>query len=298
MKLKDILKSSLVASVAVAGAISLAACRADSDGSANGGPNGDGTGAVVNTPENEGGFPNDGGANGGTVPGGSVTEGSDVSADGTINDPGTPVAGGDSGHSFICTETAQSRFGATTVIAANGLLGGPLSDLLNMLGADSVTQLTNSVADKDLTIDSYLVTGSSFTLTASLLLNSIDSLDQFVFLPQQQPAGKYAVFALSFPAGTLNLDLLKSIKVTTYTGTVAAPVAQEAVTFDQVQIGLLGDLLGNLVGDTYAYVGVKTLKPYRFASVSLSTLLISADVGTAMKAHEFCTDGTLVANPA
>jgi len=276
MKLKEILKNSVIASVVVAGAISLAACRADSNGGISSGPNGDGTGNVDN---GDGSFPNDGGTTSGTIPGGSVTE------------DGTEIAGGDTGFSFICTETAQKSFGATTAVGANGLLGGPLTSLLNLLGATSLTDLTNNVKDADLAIDGDITTGSTFTLTASLLLNAIDSLDQTIFLPQIQPAGSYAVFGVQFPAGTLDLSLLKSVTVTTFLG----DTEQETNGFDQVTLDLLGQ---NVVGDVFTFIGLKATKPYDHATISLETLLLSVDVGDSMKVHELCTGGSLVQNPA
>jgi hypothetical protein len=276
MKLKEILKTSLIASLVVAGSISLAACRADSDGGTSSGPNGDGTGNVDN---GDGSFPNDGGTSSGTIPGGSVTE------------DGTEIAGGDTGVSFICTETAQKSFGATTAVGANGLLGGPLTALLNLLGATSLTDLTNNVKDADLAIDGDITTGSTFTLTASLLLNAIDSLDQTIFLPQTQPTGSYAVFGVQFPAGTLDLSLLKAVTVTTFLG----DTVQESNGFDQVTLDLLGQ---NIAGDVFTFIGLKATKPYDHATISLETLLLSVDVGDAMKVHELCTGGSLVQNPA
>lgn len=272
MKLKDVLKTSVVAGLMVTGSLQLAACRADSNGATTLGPNGDGTGPVD---EGDGSFPNDGGL-GGTDIGGVVTD-----ADG--ND----IAGGDSDSYFVCTESANKAYGATTEVGANGLIGAGLSELLDLLGADAVTDLLNSVSDADLTIDGDLSTGSTFTLLVSLLGGVIDSLDQSVLLPANQSAGSFAVFALEFPSGILDLSLVKTIDVTTYLN----DVEQETVRYSQATLDLLGL---SLLGDVYTFVGFKTSKAYDRATVGLSTALLSVDLGDAMKVHELCTGGQIV----
>lgn len=271
MKLKEILKTSLIASLVVAGSISLAACRADSNGVTSSGPNGDGTGPVDN---GDGSFPNTGGTGGDDV-GGVVTE------------DGEDVAGGDSGNYFLCTESANVSYGATTEIGANGLIGAALNPLLDALGANAVSDLLASVADKDLAIDNDLGTASTFTLPVALLGGLISSLDQVIFLPQTQPAGSYAVFAVEFPSGLLELSLLKSVSVTTYLN----DTEQESVTFNQVALDLLSL---TLIGDKHIFLGMKATKPYDRATIRLSTQLLSVDLGHAMKVHELCTNGEIV----
>jgi hypothetical protein len=246
--------------LAVAAMLSLAAlvsgCADDSGNGSGGGLNPGGDGPI---------FPNNG-----TVPT-NVTE------------DGTPISG-----NFICTKSAQASNGATTEVGANGLLGGPLTDLLNTLGGDSVTALTNSITDKDLTIDGTLETGSTWTLTAALLAGIIDSIDQSVILPNNASSGTYAVFGVSFPAGTLDLTLLNSLTVSTYNN----DVLQESQSFSQAAII---DLLGmGVVGDRLGFFGIKTTKAWDRATIALSPTLLSANVGEAMKVHELCTGGKFV----
>ncbi|MDD3764978.1 MAG: hypothetical protein PHP86_16925 [Nevskiales bacterium] len=273
MKTFEILKIAAVAAAMIAGAGSMAGCRADANGVTGSGPNGNGTAPTDNTDPDNGGFPNDGSA------GGSVTEG------------GTEIAGGDTGMGFVCTQSAQSFFGATTEASLNGLVG-TLTPILNLLGTDTVTQLLNSVNDKELTIDGQLQTGSTFDLTAGLIGPLITSIDQIVTLPTPVPAGDFAVFALSFPGGTLDLSLLNTITVRTYMNAVETA---DTVSISHTALDLLGQ---SLAGGDPIYVGVKTTVPYTAASVSLEPTLLSVNVGDAMQVHELCTDGQIVPVPA
>lgn len=218
-------------------------------------------------------FPNDGTAGGGTV------------LEGT-----TPIAGVGTDRNFVCTDSAQIFAGASTVAGANGLVGGPLTDLLNGLGAASATALTNSVHDKVLAIDGTLRTASVFTLTASL--PAVDSIDQQILLPTSLGSGNYAVFAVSFPPGLLNLGVLTQVSVTTFLGET---LQEDAVVLDATALDLLGV---GAVGPVYAYVGRKVTKPYDRAVISLQAGALAVDVGEAMYVHEMCTGGDLVPVPA
>lgn len=304
MMIKQIFQTTLIAAFLAAG---LSGCQADADGSIDGGLNGNGTGQVdgddgVNdqTGDVEGtdgdagtsgpddtGFPND--------PNGPGAD--DVTHDVVQDLPGDQgdvnVAGGDSGYVFVCTETLQQQVGASTSVGADGLVGGPLTDLLNMLGGDSATDLTNSVTDAVNAIDGTLRTASTFTLTASLLGTAIDTIDQNVYTPEgtSVPAGGYAVAALSFPAALANVGLLTEVQVRTFLGDVET---EPAVVFDATQIDLLGQ---NIVGSPYVFVGRKVTKPYDRVTVSLAANVLAADVGEAMYVHEVCTDGALVVAP-
>lgn len=246
--------------------LAMAGCSADGDGT-------DGSGG--------------GGGGGGLNPGGGTGTlfPNNGNVGGVVTDNGTPIPG-----NFICTASAQSRNGAITVVGANGLVGGTLTPLLNTLGADSATALLNSVKDKDLTIDGRLLTGSTFTLSAGLLIGLIDSVDQSVILPSAQAAGSYAVFGLTFPAATLQLSLTDTISVTTYLG----DTQQETQDFDQLALDLLGV---TAVGDSIGFFGIKATKPYNRATIQLNQLLASANVGEAMKVYELCTGGRFVAAP-
>lgn len=259
MKLNTLFVKTLLAGAV---AVVMAGCSADGDGSVggSGGLNPGGDSDI---------FPNNG----------TVTT--------VIRENGTDLTG-----HFICTASAQQRAGATTTAGANGLLGGPLTQLLNTLGGNSVTALTNSVRDKELTIDGTLETGSTFTLTAALLGIPgvgalIDSIDQNIFLPSPQPAGAYAVFGLTFPGATVEASLLSGFTVTTYLG----DTEQESEDFSVNAIDLLGF---SGVGDQIGFFGLKTTQPYNRVTISLIPTLIAANVGDAMKAHEMCTNGNFV----
>lgn len=302
--IKQIFQTTLIAAFLVGG---LSGCQADADGSINGGINGNGTGQVdgddgINdqTGDVEGtdgdagtlgpgdtGFPND--------PGSPGSE--DVDHNVFEDQPGEAgdeqVAGGDSGQVFICSESMQVQFGARTETGANGLVGGPLSDLLNTLGGSSATALTNSVKDATYAIDGTLATASTFTLTASLLSTVIDTLDQNFYTPDgaSVPSGGYAVAALSFPPALANIGLLTTVTIRTYKDGVET---EPAISKDVTQIDLLGQ---SVLGSPYVFVGRKVTKPYDQVSVSLAANLLAADVGEAMYVHEICTDGALVAAP-
>ncbi|HEY1077800.1 MAG TPA: hypothetical protein VGE51_14005 [Fontimonas sp.] len=302
MMIKQIFQTTLIAAFLATG---LSGCQADADGSTNGGINGNGTnvvngddgiddqtGEVEGTDGDAGTVDNDdtGVPNAVGTPGLDDVANQVVEDDGTGSGDQTDVAGGTSGRRFLCREAFDGAFGATTDVGANGLVGGPLTDLVNTLGGGSATSLLNSVTSPDLAIDADLRTASVFTLTASLLGTAIDTIEQNVYTPGGSTiaAGKYAVAALSFPRGLVNAGLLTGVTVTTYNNDTAL----ESTTFDATSIELLGL---PLVGDPYAMVGMKVSQPYNRVAVSLASGLLSADVAEALYLHEVCTDGVLVA---
>lgn len=269
-------KASLLASALLAGML-LAGCTSNGDGN-NGGSTGGTTGGTT------------GGSTGGIIPGGGGTGGppNDGTAPTTITKGGNPVTG-----NFICTVGAKAYGDVTTETGANGLVGGPLTTLLNLLGGTTVTQLLNSVSEPDNIIDGNLSTFATFSLTAGLITGLLDSVDESVLLPKgaSVPAGKFAVFGISFPDGTVDLSLLNSVKVSTF----LKSVGQESVTLDQNALTLLGAVGGS--SPAYAFVGVETTKPYDQAQISLTPGVITASVGDAMHVYELCTDGRLVTPP-
>jgi hypothetical protein len=248
-------------------AMTIAGCEANGPGygSPNGttGGNGNGTGPVS------------GGGAGAPIPNNGTTPT-------TITNGGTSVPG-----HFICTDSAQQQYGATTQVSVNGLVGANLTPLLNQLGATTATTLLNSVVNPYFAIDGNLDTFSTFALTAGAL-SAVDSVGQTVLLPTGSTvaAGGYAVFAVQFPAGTVTASIIGNVTVTTYLNNVA----QESITVAENQIALLGN---NVLGTTNAFIGVQATKPYDSANISLTPSLLSADVGDAMHVNELCTGGTM-----
>lgn len=289
-----------VACISLAVAAALAGCEA------NGGP---GLGATVNTGGGPGvGVvnPNDGIDAEGNVEGdGSNTDTgfpNDGTVGGVIQEGDAVIAGADSDPqmSFMCTRSASVFEGATTEVGANGLVGSVVGSLLGALGGTSVNDLLNSINDKDLAIDTDLTTAASFTQTAAALdvllgAGTVNSLDLSVLMPEgkRQSAGSYAVFAVSFPPSLLDLGLLSSIQVTTLLDGV---VQEDTAELDASGLSLLGASVGQATGLTskYAFVGYKTTLPYDTARISVSSQLLSADLGSNLYVHELCTAGNLV----
>ena len=265
-----IFKRTLLAALVAVGSVQLAACEAEGDPAEAGGISGGGT--------SSGGASSSGGSSGGVPNDGSTPT--------TVTEGGTAING-----NFICTASALAYGNQpTTSVAVNGLVGGPVSSLLNLLGASSLTQLLNSISAKELAADGNLDTYATYSLTVGLLGNLISSVELVVAPNSAVPAGKYAVVGLTFPVGTLELSLLQSVTLTTYLGTTE----QESVDVDVSTLDLLGQLS---IADTARFLGLRATKPYDSVTVSLSPTLISADVGKAMNVHELCTDGLLVAAP-
>ncbi|MDP3859261.1 MAG: hypothetical protein Q8Q73_16020 [Stagnimonas sp.] len=268
MKYQLPIKKTLLASALALAALSLVGCQAEGDISESGGITGGSSGGASS-----------GGTGGGLLP-------NDGSVETSITEGGTPLAG-----NFICTAGAKAYGPSpTTEVVVNGLVGSAVSDLLNLLGATSVTALLNSVQGKELVVDGNLDTAASYNLTVGLLGGLISSIDLLVGLNGTAPIGKYAVFGLSFPTGTVELSLLQSVNITTFLGTTE----QETVSVDATSIDLLGQVT---TGAPNAFIGMKVTKPYNSVSISLTPTAISADIGEAMKVHELCTDGNFVAAP-
>jgi hypothetical protein len=226
-----------------------------------------------------------GGITGGASNGGLANDGSTAT---NITQGGVAVSG-----NFICTQGSQAYGDVTTQVGSNGLVGGLLTDLLNLLGATTVTQLLNSVDNPNNAIDGNLDTYASVSLTLGLLGGLLDSVDESVLLPSGStvPAGKFAVYGLTFPKGAVSLSLFSQVKVATYLDNVA----QESNTLSQSELALLGSIGGST--PPAVFVGVETTKPYDRATISLTPGLLSLNVGDAMRIHELCTDGSLVKAP-
>ena len=238
-------------------------------------------------------------AGGGGIIGGSSSGGSSggLSNDGStptnITQGGTPLTG-----NFICTQGAKAYGNVTTQVGSNGLVGGLLTALLNLLGATTVTQLLNSVSNPDNVIDGNLDTYASVSLTLGLLGGLLDSVDESVVLPSGTtvPAGKFAVYGLTFPKGAVSLSLLSQVEVATYLNdSTGTSKLQESNTLTQSELALLGTVGGST--PPAVFVGIKTTKAYDRATVSLTPGLLSVNVGDAMRIHELCTDGDLVTAP-
>ncbi len=247
-------RSFAVASAAFLAVLSVSACTS----------NGEGSGGI--TGSSSGGPPNDG-----TGPT-SITQG------------GNPVIG-----HFICTQSAGAYGNVTTAVGTNGLVGGPLTALLNTLGGSTVTTLLNSVTNTNNVIDGNLSSYASYELTVGLLGGLLDSVDLSVLLPSGTtvPAGQFAVFGVGFPNGAVDVSLLNTVAVTTYLNNVQ----QETHSLSQSDLSLLGFIGGSTVPPTW--IGIEATKPYDRATLSLTPVLLSVDVGDAMNAYEFCAGGTL-----
>ena len=232
--------------------------------------------------------------NAGDITGGGSSSGSSggLANDGTtptnITNNGVAVSG-----NFICTQGSLAYGNVTTQVGSNGLVGGLLTTLLNLLGATTVTQLLNSVSNPNNVIDGNLDTYASVSLTLGLLGGLLSSVDESVLMPSGTtvPAGKFAVYGLTFPKGAVSLSLLSQVKVATYLNNVA----QESNALDQSALALLGAVGGST--PPAVFLGVQTTKPYDRATVSLTPGLLSVNVGDAMRIHELCTDGRLVTAP-
>lgn len=243
--------------------------------------------------------PGDGsaGSSGGGGGGGGIDGSS--SSGGPANDGKTPInitQGGKpvTATKFICTAGAKTYGDVTTEVGTRGLVGGQLTSLLNTLGGTTVTQLLNSVVNPNNVIDGKLSTFATFQLTAGLLTPSIDSVDLSVLMPPgvTVPAGKFAVYGVSFPAGTADIDLLDSIVVQTeLTDSTGVEQVQESNTLSQQ---LLLSLLGQTVqGQAPLWLGIETTKPYDAATLIVKPSLVAVTAGDRLHAYEFCVDGTL-----
>lgn len=221
-----------------------------------------------------------------TDPGAITGDPNDGTTPTTVTDGPDPVPG-----NFICTASSRT-YGPTPVteVRVNGLVGSALTNLLNMLGAGTVTQLQNSVTAKELVVDGSLNTAAQYNLSVGLLGGAISSIDLFVGLNSPAPVAKYAVFLVTFPIATVEASLIQSITINTFLG----GTLQETVEIDASTLDLVGAVS---TADTIRFVGLRATKAYDGATISLSPTLVSANVGNAMNVHELCTDGFFVPVP-
>lgn len=264
----------------------LAGCQAEGDLSGTGGSSGGGSGGASSGGASSGGISSSGGtSSGGTGDGGIPNDGT-TPTDILDGDNGTNLPG-----NFICTASARA-YGPnpTTTVVVNGLVGSAVTDLLNLLGAGTVTNLQNSVAGKELVVDGQLDTAAIYSLTVGLLGGAISSIDLLVGLNGTAPIGRYAVFGVRFPTATVEASLIQSVTVRTFLG----DTLQETADIDASTLDLAGQVS---TGDPVRYLGLRVKKPYNGVSVSLSPTVVSANVGEAMYLHELCTDGFFVTAP-
>ncbi|MFC4250932.1 hypothetical protein [Sinimarinibacterium flocculans] len=267
-------QSALLAVLLAAG---LAGCQADSDIAGLGGDVVEDCGAdgECGTDDDNGAFgPNDG----------SVESPIFVDSDGD-GIAETPVA---EGLGFVCEARAPS--GSSTIVGSGGLVGGPLTDLLNLLGGDSLTSLLNSVTSPDNVIDGQLSTFATFTTTLGGLglLNSVDL--NVLFPGSMNLVGSYAVFGISFPGGTVDLSLADQVTVSTFLGSDE----QEQVVLTRVILDLLGQ---NLLGGEPVWFGLQATKNYDRVAISVTSALLSVNVGEQLHVHELCPGGRFVTPP-
>ena len=261
-----------IGSLALA-AVALAACTS----------NGESSGSLAGGGGSSGGGSNGGGITSSSSSGGPPNDGTGTT---TVTSSGGPVPG-----HFVCTQGAGAYGNVTTAVGTGGLVGSSLSALLKTLGGSSVTTLLNSVINPNNVIDGNLATYATYSLTLGLFSGAIDSVDLDVIMPSGTtvPAGQYAVFGVSFPSGTVDLSALNKVEVATYLNATL----QESNTISQSQLGLLGVGAGT---PGPIWIGIQATKPYDTAVLSLTPGLLSADVGNAMYAYEFCPGGTMVAS--
>ena len=271
--MSGIRKFAALAAVILAGA-ALSACTSNGSGDNGAGSSGG---------NSSGGAGSSGGIDGSSSSGGPANDGTGPS---NITQGGKPVA---PPLHFICTTGAKAYGDVTTAVSANGLVGDQLTALLDQLGGNSATTLLNSVINPNNVIDGKLSTFATFQLTASLFGGPIDSVGLSVVMPAGTtvPAGKFAVFGISFPSDTVGLSLLQNATVST---SLAGVTQESNVETNALLLSLLG---ATVAGDPALWLGVETTKPYDTATLSLAPTLLSADVGDALHAYEFCVDGTL-----
>lgn len=225
--------------------------------------------------------------------GGDVSGGESEAASDLVNDGNTVTAVTDGGDNriagnFICSHSVSTTE-PTLVVGSNGLVGGPLTDLLDSLGLDVVANLLNSVQTPEAAADADLDTAAGFTLTAGLLGSTLTSVDLTAVIRDggTVPAGYYAVAGISFPGGVANLSLFNAITVSTS----LLGVPKDSLTLDQSAISLLG-IDGSTVPS--AWIGFRAAQPYDAVTISAVPGVLSVNVGNALRVHEFCYDGRFV----
>lgn len=269
------LRNALLMALAAA---AIAGCQAN-----GGGTGGSGSGGVPSQDDGADGIPGTADDNGGFGPNdASISTSVFVDTD----DDGEADTLVEEGKGFVCTGTTS---GATTEVGADGLVGGAVSGLLNLLGAGSLTNLTNSVTSANDAIDGNLGSAAVFTTTLGGLASVLNSVELNALLPGAQNG--YAVYALSFPSGTLDLSLLDQISITTYLN----DEEQETAPLSSIALDLLGQ---GIAGNEPVYFGLQSTKPFDRVALSIASQLLSANVGEQMYAHELCLGGTFFDPPS
>ena len=191
---------------------------------------------------------------------------------------------------FACSDSASGPEGVTVEAAAFGLVGGAVVDLVDLLEGDSLSDLLAAVGDLPYVADNTMRTASVFTLTLSLLGDTVSALGERVHMPIPIEANgeNYAVFAISFPESLLSLALFNSVEVTTFLDGVQQ---EEPVSISAVNLDLLGFSLGT---EKYAYIGRRVTQPYDQVEIRMNAPLLSLDLGDALFIHEMCVNGTLI----
>lgn len=247
------------------------------------GPDGELTGAGGGS---DTGFPNDP-----LGPGGDTVGGLILAQDADGND--MEVAYGATNKRFRCIASGAD----TTEAGANGLVGGVVGSILGSVGGQSANDMLNGIDEPLQAIDHDLKTASTFTLTASALVGQVDSLEQ-VFTYDTPRSSGFAVAALSFPAGAVDLSMMRTVALSTYLdeGDTQSTVPSEPdVPGDATTVDLLGV---DGFGGGRIFLGRQVTQPFNRIVISLSGDLLSADVGEAMYVHEVCVDGVIVDVPA
>lgn len=224
--------------------------------------------------------------------GGDVSGGEADSTAGLINDGSAVTAVTADGNriagDFVCSRSISAT-DPQMIVGSNGLVGGALTDLLDGVGLDVVGNLLNSIQRPEQAADGNLDTAAGVTLTAGLLGGTLTSIDLTAVIRDggTVPGGFYAVAGLSFPGGVANLSLFNAITVTTS----LLGVTRETMTLDQSAISLLGIDGSNVAA---AWVGFRSALPYDAVTLSIVPGVLSANVGNAMRVHEFCYDGRFI----
>lgn len=225
-----------------------------------------------------------------------VNEKGEVSGLGNRFDTAFPNDGtvGGSIEGFVCTQSTSFNEGSHLEVGANGLIGTVVGGLLNLLSGNALTDLLNSVSDADLAMDLDFKTAAVVTQAVAGFGGALNSLDVTFHLPEEtvMDAGKYAVFAVSFPSSLLELGLFSTLTVTTL---LDGQVQEGGVSLDTSAASLLGAST-NLVGLTkrYALVGLETTKPYDSVRLGVGSHFLTLDLGEKLYIHELCTDGRIV----
>lgn len=196
---------------------------------------------------------------------------------------------------FVCEDSVSVFEGAQIELGANGLVGGLVGGLLNLLSGDSLSSLLNSLEDSTLALDNDLNTAAAVTQTLSGLGGLLNSVDVTIDLPAgtTNPDGAYAVAAISLPGSLLELGLLSTVRVVTL---LNGETQEDNAVLSTSSLSLLGLSTNDLADRSFAFVGYKTTKPFDAVRLELGAQLLSLDVGPSVYIHELCTDGDLVAD--